>query len=259
MHGELESEARRLELEEYASRYSPEEITILVLVGSEAFEGSAKRGWTGLRQSSLLSSAWTEEESPGLHREEIWLDVLADSETLERYYRNTPGNSIVRCRVRPMENRNRFLLVDVPEPASHPKLEAILKRRNRPVVRRVEGLGCFTLDRENDWFQGEVSWLGRPVRLIFDRSGPKKEAAAQAAALALLGAAEDWDKRARTYAAAELGRPVALMDSVALETIQTDAGGGFDLWFQDHSAPGGHTLHVTGTLAGGFDFAGLEG
>ena len=44
-----------------------------------------------------------------------------------------------------------------------------------------------------------------------------------------------------------------------MEAIQVDIKGGFDFWFEDCPALGGHSLHVAGTLTGGPDFAGMEG
>lgn len=256
-----ENESQKREFEDYAVKYRPEEMTILVLTNHDTF-GGANYGWTGLRLGMLLLNAWTEEENPKIHREEFWLNALATREILNLYTQRTPKNAILKCRVRPLADETRtrrFLLVDAPEPAAHPKLEAILKRRNKPVVLSAEGLGSFTLDRENDWFQGEIDWLGRPVQLTFDRLGPKKREAAQETARALLASAAEWDQRVRGYAAAELMEPISLIQEMGLEAIQVDTKGGFDFWFEDCPSLGGHSLHVAGTLTGGPNFAGMEG
>ena len=256
-----ENESQKLEFEDYAMKYRPEEMTILVLTNQDVF-GGANYGRTGLQLGMILLNAWTEEGNPKIHREEFWLNALATRKMLNLYTRRTPENSILTCRVRPLADETgtrRFLLADAPEPAAHPKLEAILKRRNKPVVLNVEGLGTFTLDRKNDWFQGRIDWLGRPVQLTFDRGGPKKREAAQETARALLAAAADWDRRVRAYAAAELTESVSLIQDMGLDAVQVDHKGGFDFWFEDCPSLGGHSLHVAGTLTGGPDFAGMEG
>ena len=50
------------------------------------------------------------------------------------------------------------------------ELEAILEELKKPVYLEDEVLGRFTLDRQVNWFEADVDWLGQTVRLSFDLS-----------------------------------------------------------------------------------------
>lgn len=271
-----ETEEQRQKFEESSERFDPEEMTILVLTGAEVFSGAAPLYGKLLWSSCALLPAWTEEGNPDIHRDEVWLDLVSSDGVRKLYKQNTPPDAILRCRVRTRYGEicgRRFLLLDLPEPASHPKLEAMLKRQMKKRTLTVEGVGDFLLNRESGWFEGTVDWLEQEVQLTFEREKPGKLKHIQEAIQTLLANAEMWDRRVRTYAAGELldvagiwaenaggtAPGMEFMDGMKLEAIQIQLSGGFDFWFDSGELFGDHSINVSGNLTDGPDYAALEG
>ena len=136
----------------------------------------------------------------------------------------------------------------------------------------MEGLGTFVLNRQVGWYQADVDWLGQSIQLVYDRGSEEEMKSAQQTALALLGAREDWDGRARTYAAQQL--PVQhpgledemlevpaeeLARRLEPESLQVWPDGSFEFWFHDADYQWEHALRVRGTVDGGLDHVYLEG
>ena len=267
--------------EEYKKRfpklqveYQPEELTILAVTGANGFGGGKTRGET-LWTASVGLTAWMEEDSPDIHRGEFVLSTIADDKLLEHLQRRVRPDFIIKFKGRVAEDGRRLLLLDLPEPAFDPDLKAILEEQKKPVTFWEEGLGTFTLNRQVDWFETEVDWLGGPISLVFDAGEDRAEALPNAKAL--LASAADWDKRVREYAADDLlasandwaeqmedEEPQEItreqfMDRMELESIEIRADGGFHFWFADGDMFYGHSIHVSGDLEHGPDEASMEG
>ena len=263
--------------EEYKKRfpklqveYQPEELTILAVTGANGFGGGKTHGeelWT----ISIGLTAWMEEDSPDIHRGEFVLSTIGDDQLLEILRRRTPRDFIVKFRGRVSEDGRRLLLLDLPEPGFDPDLKAILEEQKKPVTIEEEGLGVFTLNRQVNWFEAGVDWLGTEISLVFDREEDRAGCAANARAL--LASAADWDRRVREYAAGELldsandwaedgEEPITreqFMERMEPESVEIRADGSFEFWFADGEMFYGHSIHVSGDLTGGPDAAQMEG
>lgn len=267
--------------EEYKKRfpklqveYQPEERTILAVTGANGFGGGKTHGdelWT----ISIGLTAWMEEDSPDIHKGEFVLSTVGDEQLLEILRRRAPRDFILKFKGRVSEDGQRLLLLDLPEPAFDPDLKAILEEQKKPVTFWEEGLGTFTLNRQVDWFETEVDWLGGPISLVFDAGEDRAEVLQRARTL--LAGAADWDKRIRAYAADDLlasandwaeqmedEEPQEItreqfMDRMELESIEIRADGGFHFWFADGDMFYGHSIHVSGDLEHGPDEASMEG
>jgi hypothetical protein len=267
--------------EEYKKRfpklqveYQPEERTILAVTGANGFGGGKTHGdelWT----ISIGLTAWMEEDSPDIHKGEFVLSTVGDEQLLEILRRRAPRDFILKFKGRVSENGQRLLLLDLPEPAFDPDLKAILEEQKKPVTFWEDGLGTFTLNRQVDWFETEVDWLGGPISLVFDAGEDRAEVLQRARTL--LAGAADWDKRIRAYAADDLlasandwaeqmedEEPQEItreqfMDRMELESIEIRADGGFHFWFADGDMFYGHSIHVSGDLEHGPDEASMEG
>ena len=267
--------------EEYKKRfpklqveYQPEERTILAVTGANGFGGGKTHGdelWT----ISIGLTAWMEEDSPDIHKGEFVLSTVGDEQLLEILRRRAPRDFILKFKGRVSEDGQRLLLLDLPEPAFDPDLKAILEEQKKPVTFWEEGLGTFTLNRQVDWFETEVDWLGGPISLVFDAGEDRAEVLQRARTL--LASAADWDKRVREYAADDLlasandwaeqmedEEPQEItreqfMDRMELESIEIRADGGFHFWFADGDMFYGHSIHVSGDLEHGPDEASMEG
>ena len=139
----------------------------------------------------------------------------------------------------------------------------------REVTMEVEGLGTFTLERLADWFEIKMDWQGEEICLSFDREEENAMERSIATARILMADQKDWDRRVRECAvkdlldlandwAAEEMDPEEL-ERLELESIQVEEDGGFEFWFRDGDMFYGHSIHVTGNLEDGPDWASIEG
>ena len=261
----------------FAADFSTEELDILAVTGASGF-GAVQQEDTGLWEASIGLTAWMEEDSPEIHREEIGLVSLCD-DTLRNYLRQrVPPDFIIKFRARLSLDGKRLLMVDLPQPAFDPDLKAILEEQKKPESTYVDGLGTFVLNRQVGWYEAEVDWLEGTVRLDFDKGEAEAMKAAQDTARALLADAQGWDQRVRAFAAGQLTdlanqwaqdgeeedtseeiTPEDFMGRMELDAIQVDDQGGFTFWFADGEMFWGHSIRVSGTLAGGPDDAQMEG
>ena len=254
----------------FAAKFLPEELTILAVTGANGFGGGKTRGET-LWTASIGLTAWMEEDSPDIHRGEFVLSTIGDEQLLEVLRRRVRPDFIIKFRGRVSEDGRRLLLLDLPEPGFDPDLKAILEEQKKPVTIEEEGLGVFTLNRQVNWFEAGVDWLGTEISLVFDREEDRAGCAANARAL--LASAADWDRRVREYAAGELldsandwaedgEEPITreqFMERMEPESVEIRADGSFEFWFADGEMFYGHSIHVSGDLTGGPDAAQMEG
>lgn len=252
----------------FAARFQPEELTILAVTGANGFSGGKTRGdklWT----ASIGLTAWMEEDSLEPHQGSFVLSTLGAERLLETLRRRARADMIVKFRGRVSEDGQRLLLLDLPEPGFEPRLKTILEEQKKTVTFQEEGLGTFTLNRQVDWFETEVDWLGTTISLVFDQEEDRADCIRQAKTL--LAAAPDWDRRIRAYAAGELLSSAndwaedeeitqeQFMERMELESIEIRGDGGFHFWFSDGDMFYGHSIHVSGDLENGPDEAEMEG
>ena len=263
------------QFKELAAQFQQEERTILAVTGANGFGGGKTRGeklWT----ASVGLTAWMEEDSPDIHRGEFVLSTIADDKLLEHLQRRVRPDFIIKFKGRVAEDGRRLLLLDLPEPAFDPDLKAILEEQKKPVTFWEEGLGTFTLNRQVDWFETELDWLGTEISLTIDMEEAREEALQNAKTL--LASAADWDKRVRECAADELlqnandwnqemekdGETPTItreqfMERMELESIEVRADGSFQFWFGDGDLFYGHSIWVSGDLENGPNDAAMEG
>ena len=252
----------------FAAKFLPEELTILAVTGANGFGGGKTRGET-LWTASIGLTAWMEEDSPDIHRGEFVLSTVGDEQLLEVLRRRTRPDFIIKFRGRVSEDGKRLLLLDLPEPGFDPDLKAILEEQKKPVTFWEEGLGTFTLNRQVDWFETEVDWLGGQISLVFDAGEDRAEVLQRAKTL--LSGAADWDERIRAYAADDLLVSAndwaedeeitreQFIQRMELESIEIRADGSFEFWFADGDMFYGHSIHVSGDMEHGPDDAAMEG
>lgn len=264
-----------LAVKAFAADFSPEELDILAVTGPSPF-GAEQQEDSGLWEASIGLTAWMEEDSPEIHREEVGLVTLCD-DTLRGYLRQrVPPDFIVKFRGRLSLDGGRLLLLDLPQPAFDPDLKAILEEQKKPESTYVEDLGTFVLNRQVGWYEAEVDWLDGKVRLDFDKGEEAEMKAAQDTARALLADARSWDERVRTFAAGQLTdlanqfareegeepcsdiTPQDFASRLELDAVQVDGRGGFTFWFEDGEMFWGRSIRVSGTLAAGPEEAKME-
>ena len=259
---------------ELAAQFAPEELTILAVTGANGF-GGGRAGKEKLWRASIGLTAWMEEDSPDIHRGEFVLSTVGDEQLLEVLRRRTRPDFIIKFKGRVSEDGKGLLLLDLPEPAFDPDLKTILEEQKKPVTFWEEGLGTFTLNRQVDWFETELDWLGAEISLVFDQDENRADCVMNAKAL--LADAAGWDRRVREYAADELlstandwagqmedEEPQEItreqfMERMELESIEVRADGSFQFWFGDGDLFYGHSIWVSGDLENGPNDAAMEG
>lgn len=256
------------EFKAFAADFLPEELDILAVTGASGFNGGKAPGkamWT----AGIELTAWMEEDSAELHREQAQLVALADDRLMDYLRQRVPRDFILKCRVRPAPDNKRFLMLDLPQPAFDPELKSILEEQKKPVTFETEDFGTFTLNRAIGWFEANANWLGTEIALDFDRDEDRD--GCLSTARALFAQPEDWDRRVRAFAAekllslandwardgAEEGAdpesitPEQFMGRIELQSIQVYPDGSFEFWFQDGDLFWGHAIRVSGSLTGG--------
>ena len=179
--------------------FLPGELSVLAVTGPNPFGGGPRED--GLWVASMGLTAWMEEDSPDIHQEEVRLVTPADPKLLGFLRQRALPDFLIKFRARVSADGSQLLLLDLPQPGFDPDLKAILEEQKKPDSTYVEGLGTFVLNRQVGWYQADVDWLGQSIQLVYDRGSEEEMKSAQQTALALLGAREDWDGRARTSAA----------------------------------------------------------
>lgn len=258
----------------FAADFLPEELDILAVTGASGFSGGRKDGeqlWT----VGVVLTAWMEEDSPEICREETRLVTKADDTLMDYLRQHVPGDFIIQCKARVSEDGKRLLLVDLPKPGFDPELKAILEEQKQPVTFEAEGLGTFALNRRVGWFETEVRWMDTPVSLTVDQEEDRTDSLQTARTL--LEGQQEWDGRVREFAAGRLlslanewaedgdeeeAEPVtreSFLARMELESIQVYEDGRFDFWFADGDLFYGHSIHVSGSLNEGPTEAQMEG
>lgn len=262
------------QFKEFAAQFRPEELSILAVTGANGFNGGKTSG-EGLWTASIGLTAWMEEDSPDIHQGEFVLSTIGDDQLLEILRQRTPRDFIIKFRGRMSEDGKRLLLLDLPEPGFDPDLKAILEEQKKPITLYEEGLGTFTLNRQVDWFETEVDWLGTTITLVFDRY--EDRAGVFQNAKDLLAGMAGWDRCIREYAADELldlandwaenagdeGPGLVtreqFMERMELESVEIRADDTFEFWFSDGDMFYGHSIRVSGDLEDGPNEADMEG
>lgn len=261
----------------------PQELEIQAAVGANGFT-AGRGGKEKLWWASVELTAW-KEEGGEMHRENRSLSTLADDRLLKHLRDTVKSDSLIRCRVRPAKNGKYLYMTGPAQEGDDPELQMILQEQLRDVIMDVEGLGRFVLERTVGWFETKKDWLGTEINLTFDQDEEEVMESAIETARTLMDEQKGWDRRIREYAADQLlelanewaestaeeeetefsgedGQLVSreqFMERMELESIQAGEGGDFEFWFYDGDMFYGHSIHVTGNVEDGPDWAGMEG
>lgn len=263
---EREVSPQELQVQEFARKFLPEEMDLVVVTGPEGVSADRKEGealWT----LTTPLTAWMDEDDGVVSTRPALLQILADDRLRDYLRHQLPANFIIKARVRPGVDGDAFQLVGMPEPGFDPELKAILNEQVKPVTLEAEGIGTFTLIRSANWFATQIDWVGQSVQLTIN-NGEEQENALSVART-LLSDPEGWDARLRSFAADRLleaindrmeEEPVTreeLLESLTAESVQVEAEGAFAVWYAG-DVLFGTAVQVTGTVDQGPADAQLE-
>lgn len=259
------------EMRLYQEQFAPEVFEILGVTGPNGFSGG-KGGKETLWQASLNLLAWRRADEQEIVMEEKLLTAKVDDEGLSSLRRAAGANQVIRVSVR--QNERCFLIAGPMEQASDPALEEILAEQTKEITLEDPELGLFTLNRQVDWFEKEIRWGDKSVRISLeneDREGIEEQLRT---IRELVKEQQAWDLRLRKFAAAELlmlkndtwleeeeeeVSEEQFIQRMELQDITIGPEGGFVFWFGDDDMFWGHSITVSGTVMDGLDSANIEG
>ena len=255
-----------------AASYREEEDTLLVLTGEGV--GGAGLYEKGIWKPSASLLAWVDDG--GLHKAEgrpCSLCWLAEEKDRGDWVHHLKSLTIYRVRCRKHRQVNSWLLLEVLErDLRHPALDQVLTDYSRPVVFTDPLCGIFTLERQFDWFTGQVEWLGETclVYLACDEREGETAAAALAAFTPIYQAAAAWDSRFRAFAAGELAglasdwQEKAVTEEefarrISISEFSMASDGSYTVYYDDGDLFYGHVIVITGSVERGPEDAEIAG
>ncbi|MEE1672479.1 DUF2262 domain-containing protein [Agarivorans aestuarii] len=169
----------------------------------------------------------------------------------------------------------RAQLISILDAPDDIDLDAALEKFKEPVEVTHKEFGDFILDKSVDWFEGNVSWVGKSIRVSvsIDEDNGSPEGGFKTIE-ALHRDASRWSKKITKYAVSELlelKNDIWLMegqqeltaknfvDSMQLESIAVYPDGEFEFWHNDGGLFWGHSILISGSLSDGPNDADIPG
>ena len=222
--------------------------------------------------------AWTDAEG-ALHADQITIRKIVDADELQRLEESVKPGSVISIalhigRLDGFECRQGALVEIVESEVDDGDLERFAADLAIPVTVESKNLGCFTLDRRAGWFEGDVRWGLRKVRLSLSPTDVSKPSNVIASAEKLWAQRKTLTRQACQVAAATLlevknggwlddgEQPMSedqFMRKMKLESITIKEDGCFDFWFVDGNIFLGHSIEVRGDHKQGFFDASFHG
>lgn len=211
-------------------------------IPSQEHEARPQGPWCAV----LGLTAWYEEDQP-IQQGTARLVAVTDQRLLAHLRSMAPRDSMIQVKVRRSRQANTYLMLDLPAPIMDPELKEILIRQIQPVVREVEGLGTFSMDRTAGIFRGDVAWDNEEgeIQLTFAKGTEEEMDASIALARTLTENAPVWNEKALTAAAPVLEEEGPLW----LTAIDLLEEGRFVFWMGSESDP--EAVCLEGTLESG--------
>lgn len=206
----------------------------------EEYEGRPEGPWCAV----LGLTAWYEDDEP-TQQGTARLVAVADQRLLAHLRHMAPRDSMIQVKVRKSVQENTYLMLDLPVPVMDPELKEILLRQVQPVVREVEDLGTFSMDRSAGIFRGDVAWEEEELSLTFAQGTEEEMERSIALARALLSDPRGWNEKALA-AAAPVWEEEEPPQVTAIDLLEE---GQFILWLGSDTDP--EAVCLEGTLEGG--------
>lgn len=260
------------EIETYEAQFSQNEYEVIAVVGANGFGGGRASGsdyWTARVNLTAIKKV----DTAGVEVGEFSLEMKADDKQLKELQQSVSSNSLIRVRVRQLNNR--LLLLELLETnVENSELQQILSEQIKPVFYNDEKLGVFELDKCISTFEKKLLWNDTSINLSFDQDTEANMTSALVTAHVLMENQLDWDSRIRQYAVGELlelkndnwldeGEVEVSAETfknlMKLYAISVEPEGEFVFWFDDGDLFWGHSIMVEGNLSGEFSDANIAG
>lgn len=280
-----------MEMKEYEEEFQSEEMELLVLIqkdiGGAIVTGDYLKPSANFLASIDLASNIFSDETGMLE----WM-IKKDSER-KKWGFDLKGMTIYHVRVRRRidkmdgknwfpKMRNRYLLLEILESdVQNDKLDEIRKEYQKPVIIGDDKIGYFKLDRDYEWFTGEINWLGKAcdVRMELDEN---KEDTADNSMQVLQKLVENLEELSIKYCRFAAEKLVDLanewqseysedvenvaritqedfMNRMEISEINIQANGNMEITYLDDDMFFGHWIVVYANISGELKEANIEG
>ena len=247
---------------------------VLGVVAPGGVSGSQLKGqaWT----YRLKLAAWRRVSDTEPVAKALTVSKSVSKTELDELMRGVFSYAVVRVRVVLGSDGNAELVDLLDKAADDPELRRRSEELQVPVTIEVAPYGTFTFDRSTEWWQADTLWLGTVIQLTLSCGLEDDIGSLRSTADALWTDQAGWDARIRAKAVEELlelandwaeqeDENAARIDSdefarrITLESVAIEDDGSFVYWFADGDLFWGHSIAVSGTLAGGPDDATMQG
>jgi hypothetical protein len=245
-----------------------EENDIFGIVGAGG-AGGIGSGDEDRRRLILHLAAW-KHQTDDLRHQELRVEMPVSEEALDRFMSEIRPYDMVHLRGRVAQHPNGRMQAAVTEIVSRVHRDSDLLQYvaelQKPVIYRDPELGEFLLDRSINWFQTEVAWHGRSIRLDLVADSVAEIDDPLITLKTLWRNLDDWTAKVDDYAVdALLERknstwldedesevtPDEFKSRMQLESITVYPSGLFEFWHNDGDLFWGHSIQVRGNLRDG--------
>lgn len=197
--------------------------------------------------------------------------VAADADWFSAF----PELSIHRIKLLLSKDETRAVFASLSnEKVNDEELLAIAKELQKPVVISTPRFGELTLDRSIGWFEGDVKWNGKAIRVTFHTADNKTIDSGLKTAEALWDAQAEWKRKVDGFAVEKLlplkndnwlDKAESLLTAkqfkvrMRLNSISISEDGSFEFWHDDGDLFCGHSIKISGSLKDGLTDADIPG
>lgn len=276
----MSNEDKIQEIIEFEKEFVKEEKEILILTSENS--SCAMVGKFYLKPS-LSFLAYVDVETGKLYKNEGMLKWMVERGLKkENYGYDFKKLTIYKVRVRkcidkelepnklPIWN-NRYLLLKVLERnVKHPDLDKIREEYLKPVILKTD-ICNFTLNKKFKWFEAKLDWVDTDIEFFLNVTNDTKNEKLVEIFQTLYKNKENWDKKAKEYAAKELTDGANdwqetdeitkedFANRILLTSITISSDGDLEFYFYDDDMFYGHTIIVNGNISGTFTSADIAG
>lgn len=226
---------------------------------------------------NLSLVAWREMQGK-IHNTELEIYKNVSDEELNQIQELVKPESLIQFKAKLSNNSpfgdSRAQLISVMNSPDDKELIDALNKYKVPVKINHPKLGELILNKSVDWFEGQISWLGKSIELAVSLDEGDNPNLSILTAEALCKDMDSWSKRINNYAISELLElkndnwlgenekeigPTEFLQAMELNSIIVHPEGGFEFWHSDGDLFWGHSILISGSITEGPNDADIPG
>lgn len=251
-----------------------EYVTEVVEIEGVVSPGS-QGGWShsdGYDIHHFTFTAWRRPGDPVVRKE---LTILRPVDPEADFFSEYPNLSIHRIKVLLSTDETSAIFAGKStQPRNAIQLMKVVEELRKPVIIPTTRFGDLTLDRSIGWFEGEVEWNGKSIRITFHSDENQDISQGLEVAEKLWNDQMSWNQKVNDYAIKELlplkndnwlddgEAPLTkkqFKSHMTLRSVSIYPDGDFEFWHDDGDMFGGHLIQISGSLEDGLTQADIPG